>query len=85
MEENLYITSSEEVIDKRFRHFMFILYSEWENYDEILRDIKGNAWLVQIIESPSYTIENASNLKQTTISFSWKEAEDINSYSIIGL
>ena len=42
MEENLYITSSEEVIDKRFRHFMFILYPEWENYDEILRDIKGN-------------------------------------------
>lgn len=42
MEENLYKTSSEEVIDKKFRHFMFILYPEWENYDDILRDIKGN-------------------------------------------
>lgn len=35
-------TSSEEVIDKKFRHFMFILYPEWENYDIILRDIKGS-------------------------------------------
>lgn len=52
---------------------------------KLLRDMKGNAWLVQIAESPSYQITNASNLKQTSISFSWKEAEDINSYSIIGL
>lgn len=35
-------TSSEEVIQKRYRHFMFILYPEWENYDDILKDIKGN-------------------------------------------
>ena len=35
-------TSSEEVIDKKYRHFMFILYPEWENYEEILQDIKGN-------------------------------------------
>ena len=52
---------------------------------KLLRDMKGNAWLVQIAESYSYKIDNASNLKQTTISFTWKEAEDINSYSIIGL
>ncbi|MBP3635820.1 MAG: hypothetical protein J6D28_05235 [Bacilli bacterium] len=37
-----YETSSEEVIEKRYRHFMFILYPEWENYEEILQDIKGN-------------------------------------------
>lgn len=36
------LTSSEEVIDKRYRHFMFLLYPEDENYDEILADIKGN-------------------------------------------
>lgn len=36
------ITSSEEVIDKRYRHFMFLLYPEDENYDDILADIKGN-------------------------------------------
>ena len=50
---------------------------------KLLRDIKGNSWLVQIVDSPTYKIENASNLKQTTISFSWKEAEDIKSFSII--
>lgn len=35
-------TSSEEVIDKKYRHFIFILYPEWENYKEILQDIKGS-------------------------------------------
>lgn len=35
-------TSSEEIIQKRYRHFMFILYPEWDNYDDILRDIKGS-------------------------------------------
>lgn len=36
------ITTSEEIIDKKYRHFIFILYPEWGNYDEILQDIKGN-------------------------------------------
>lgn len=35
-------TTSEEIIDKKYRHFIFILYPEWGNYDEILQDIKGN-------------------------------------------
>lgn len=35
-------TSSEEVLTKRYRHFMFILYPEWDNYEDILHDIKGN-------------------------------------------
>lgn len=35
-------TASEEVIDKKYRHFMFILYPEWGNYEKILQDIKGN-------------------------------------------
>lgn len=42
MEENLYKTTSEEVIDKRFRHFMFLLYPEDDYCDEVLRDIRGN-------------------------------------------
>lgn len=50
---------------------------------KLLRDIKGNGWIVQIIDSPSYTIENKSNLKQTKISFSWQEVKDINTCSII--
>lgn len=35
-------TSSEEVIEKRFRHFIMILYPEWVNFNEILQDIKGS-------------------------------------------
>lgn len=50
---------------------------------KLLRDIKGNAWIVQIVDQPSYNIENKSNLKQTKISFAWQEVKDINSCSII--
>lgn len=35
-------TESEEVIDKRYRHFMLLLYPEWDNFKEILQDLKGN-------------------------------------------
>lgn len=51
---------------------------------KLLRDLKGNAWIIQIVDSISYDINNQSNYKQTTISFSWKEVEDINMSSIIG-
>ena len=50
---------------------------------KLLRDIKGNAWIVQIVDAPSYNIENKSNLKQTKITFAWQEVKDINSCSII--
>lgn len=52
---------------------------------KLLRDIKGNAWIVQIIDSPKSTIELSGNISQTTISFSWQEIEDISSYSIVGV
>ena len=35
-------TSSEEIEEKRYRHFMILLYPEWDNYKEILQDIKGS-------------------------------------------
>ena len=35
-------TSSEEVIEKRYRHFMLLLYPEWKEYKEIMQDIKGS-------------------------------------------
>lgn len=35
-------TSSEEVIDKRYRHFMILLYPEWDNFNDILSDLKGS-------------------------------------------
>lgn len=52
---------------------------------KLLRDLKGNAWLVQIVDNPTYKINNESNLKQTFISFQWKEADDVTAYSIVGL
>lgn len=36
------VTSSEEVIEKRYRHFMILLYPEWDNFTEILQDLKGS-------------------------------------------
>lgn len=35
-------TSSEEIEEKRYRHFMILLYPEWGSYEEILQDIKGS-------------------------------------------
>ena len=35
-------TSSEEVEEKKYRHFMILLYPEWENYRDILEDLKGS-------------------------------------------
>lgn len=35
-------TSSEEVEEKKYRHFMILLYPEWGNYQDILQDIKGS-------------------------------------------
>lgn len=35
-------TESEEVVEKRYRHFMILLYPEWDNFSEILQDIKGS-------------------------------------------
>lgn len=35
-------TSSEEIIEHQYRHFMFLLYPEDEDYNEILKDIKGS-------------------------------------------
>ena len=35
-------TSSEEVIEKRYRHFMILLYPEWDNFNDILSDLKGS-------------------------------------------
>ena len=47
---------------------------------KLLRDIKGNAWIVQIVDQPNYNIESG---KYTRISFTWQEVKDIDSCSII--
>lgn len=35
-------TSSEEIEEKRYRNFMILLYPEWNNFKDILQDIKGS-------------------------------------------
>ena len=35
-------TSSEEIEEKRYRHFMLLLYPEWNNFNDILQDLKGS-------------------------------------------
>lgn len=35
-------TSSEEILEKRYRNFMLLLYPEWDNYNDILQDLKGS-------------------------------------------
>lgn len=50
---------------------------------KLLRDIKGNAWLIQVVDMPTFSINTVSNLQQTTISFSWKEVDDVGKFSII--
>ena len=37
-----HVTSSEEVIEKRYRNFMILLYPEWDNFKDILQDLKGS-------------------------------------------
>lgn len=36
------LTESEEIEEKRYRHFMILLYPEWDNFKDILQDIKGS-------------------------------------------
>ena len=35
-------TSSEEVMPKKYRHFILLLYPEWDNFKNILGDLKGS-------------------------------------------
>ena len=48
-------SSSEEVEEKRYRNFIFLLYPEWNNFKDILQDIKGSfkkyAYIKHIPES----------------------------------
>ena len=50
---------------------------------KLLKDVKGNAWIVQITENPSRDIEVRSSLMLTTISFDWVEVENIEGQAII--
>lgn len=52
---------------------------------KLLKDNKGNSWIVYITDTPSYNIKTMSNSQPTVISFNWKEAEDIEDVSIVKL
>ena len=40
-------------------------------------------WIIQIVSTPSYEIDNKGNVLPTTISFDWEEAMNINDFTII--
>lgn len=50
---------------------------------KLIRDTKGNAWIAQITEPPEYTIDYISNVKETKVSFGWKEVATTENVSII--
>lgn len=64
-------------------------YQAWKQFCndgelKLLKDVKGNAWIVQIVDNPSNNIANHISSMPTTISFNWKEVLDTENISIIG-
>lgn len=52
---------------------------------KLLKDLKGNSWIVQVIENPTYDIDNKPHSAPTTISFTWQEVENANNIAIINM
>ena len=50
---------------------------------KLLKDVKGNSWIVQIQENSKFNINLQPGIMPTTISFDWVEVEDISNTSII--
>lgn len=64
------------------------LYEKWLEFCadsrlKLLKDIKGNKWIVQIVDSPTNQINISSQEQMTTINFNWTQVEDDNIISII--
>ena len=64
-------------------------YLSWKTFNnngnpKLLKDYKGNMWIVQIMENP--TVKNADNSQEQvyTISFNWVEIMDWRKYPILG-
>lgn len=51
---------------------------------KLLKDQKGNAWIVQILANPSKNIDLKNSLYPVTISFQWQEIAKIDGASIVG-
>lgn len=63
-------------------------YDAWKKFVyngnlKLLKDYKGNAWIVQIASSPTASINMQSNLMQTIVSFEWQEALDIDKIRVV--
>ena len=52
---------------------------------KLLKDLKGNKWMIQMLANPSRSVQLDSNLIHTIISFEWQEIEDITTKSIIAI
>lgn len=50
---------------------------------KLLRDRKGNAWIIQIVDGSSNNINLLTNSQQTVVNFSWQEVENLDNASII--
>lgn len=63
-------------------------YQAWKKFCndgelKLLKDVKGNSWIVQIVDMPSSSIANTTYTMPTTISFNWKEVLNIEDISIV--
>lgn len=50
---------------------------------KLLRDLKGNKWIVQVLANPTQSVNVKSILYPVTISFQWQEIADIDQAAII--
>lgn len=50
---------------------------------KLLKDYKGNAWVVMVQANPTYQIDYKSNLMETVVSFEWQEAENASDIAIV--
>lgn len=50
---------------------------------KLLKDYKGNAWVVMVQANPAYQVDYKSNLMETLVSFEWQEAEDSSGIAIV--
>ena len=50
---------------------------------KLLKDYKGNSWIVMVQANPTYQVDYKSNLMETMVSFEWQEAEDVSKVAIV--
>lgn len=63
-------------------------YEAWRKFInngslKLLKDYKGNSWVIQVVSAPTYNTNLQTNLMQTVVSFQWQEALDVDSISIV--